>query len=66
MEDSKVKAYPSVGLGEDLRLSAKGLTGSCLVVDGKVIHLALFASANAEGNRPGSPLSRPSRRRRGQ
>ncbi len=66
MGDSRVKAYPSVGLGEDLRLSARGLTGSCLVVDGKVFHLALFAAAKAEGNRPGSPLSRPSRRRRGQ
>jgi hypothetical protein len=66
IEDSKVTAYPSVGLGEDLRLSTNGLTGSCLVVGGQVIHLALFAAAKAEGNRPGSPLSRPSRRRRGQ
>ena len=62
--DARVDAYPSVGLGEDIRISARGFTGSCLAVEGRVIHLALFAAADEEGRRPGSRLSRPSRRRR--
>lgn len=62
--DYKVDAYSSVGLGENIRISARGITGSCLAVEGKVIHLALFAAAIEDGRRPDSRLSRPSRRRR--
>jgi hypothetical protein len=34
---------PAVGLGEDVRLSAPGITGAALAVDGTVIHLCGFA-----------------------
>jgi len=61
---AKVSVYPSVGLGEDLRLSGDGLTGSCLTLGDRVIHLALFASENIRRERRNSPLSRPSRRTR--
>ncbi|MEW5953303.1 MAG: DUF6569 family protein [Bacillota bacterium] len=62
---ARVSAYPSVGLGEDLRIRGEGLAGSCLTSGGKVIHLALFASESVDRERRNSQLSRPSRRRRG-
>lgn len=34
--------YPSVGLGEDIRIQTKDLSGSCLTLDGRVVHLAIF------------------------
>ena len=61
---AKVSVYPSVGLGEDLRLSGDGITGSSLILGDRVIHLALFASENIKQERRYSPLSRPSRRTR--
>lgn len=61
---AKVSTYPSIGLGEDLRLTGEGLKGSCLVVDGRVIHMALFPAENVEREREYGPLSSPSRRRR--
>jgi hypothetical protein len=33
----------ALGLGEDVRLSAAGLTGAGLIVDQRVVHLAAFA-----------------------
>lgn len=58
-----VARYPSVGLGEDMRIKTEGLVGSCLILDDRVIHLALFAGAGREGQRRSSPLSRPRWRR---
>jgi len=63
---ARVARYPSVGLGEDLRIKAEGLVGSCLALDGRVIHLALFAGADREAERRSGALSRPGRRRRTQ
>lgn len=40
--------YPSVGLGEDLRIHTEDLNGSCLMLDGKVVHLAVFPATNRE------------------
>ena len=34
---------PALGLGEDVRLSAPGLTGAALAVDGTIVHLCGFA-----------------------
>lgn len=59
-----VSVYPSVGLGEDLRLSGQGFSGSCLAVGGRAVHLALFAAEDTARERRNSPLSRPSARRR--
>ncbi len=36
---------PGVGLGEDVRLSASGVSGAALVFQGTVIHLSAFRSA---------------------
>ncbi|MFZ5650712.1 MAG: ARPP-1 family domain-containing protein, partial [Bacillota bacterium] len=60
---AETKAYPSAGLGEDLRLSGDGLVGSCLVLDGRIIHLAMFEKTG-DGQRRRTSLSSPSRRRR--
>ncbi|MBE3587293.1 MAG: hypothetical protein IMW93_01830 [Thermoanaerobacteraceae bacterium] len=61
---ARVARYPSVGLGEDLRIKAKELVGSCLALDGRVIHLAIFAREDRETERRSGPLSRPGWRRR--
>jgi len=39
----RVERYPSAGLGEDVRLSGPGLVGGALVVDERLVHLAVFA-----------------------
>ena len=34
---------PAVGMGEDVRLTAHGLTGAALIADNKLVHLSAFA-----------------------
>lgn len=58
-----VDRYPSVGLGDSLRLKADGLVGFCLSLEDRVIHLAVFAAEEGRAN-SGSRLSSPGRRRR--
>lgn len=36
------KAFPALGLGEDIRLESLDITGGALVQDGKIIHLVAF------------------------
>lgn len=43
MLSGEVEAYPSAGLGEDLRVQSAGLCGSALVHENTCIHAALFA-----------------------
>jgi hypothetical protein len=38
----RVERYPSAGLGEDVRLSGPALAGGALVVDERLVHLAVF------------------------
>jgi hypothetical protein len=38
-------ASPAVGVGQDVRLTAPGITGAALVVDEQVVHLSAFALA---------------------
>lgn len=54
-------AHPAVGLGEEIRLTGEGITGSALVAEGRVLHLALFPAADVPEAGPPAP---PSRRRR--
>ena len=37
------KAFPSVGLGQDLRLESDQIVGAALVVDDAPVHVQLFA-----------------------
>ena len=43
LSSAPVQVAPAVGLGEDVRLSAPGLTGAALSLDGAVVHLSGFA-----------------------
>jgi hypothetical protein len=38
----QIERYPSAGLGEDVRLSGPSLAGGALVVDERLVHLAVF------------------------
>lgn len=60
VKDCGQKSYNSVGMGLDVRFEGKGLVGSALVVDDKLVHMAFFSVTDSEkaGNMAG-----PSRRR---
>ena len=55
----------SPGIGNIVRINAKGVVGAALVVKGSVVHTSIFRLEKEvlEDNNPGSPLSRPSLRR---
>ena len=53
---------PSVGLGEDVRVRAPRVVGSGLELDGELIQLSAFTSADG-GRRAFGRIARPSRRR---
>lgn len=40
--EMRAERYPSTGLGEDLRLTGPSLAGGALVVDERLLHLAVF------------------------
>ncbi len=45
VEQSEIHSTPALGIGEDIRLTASGLTGAALVAHGRAVHLAAFALA---------------------
>jgi hypothetical protein len=54
LADAHTDAYPALGLGTDLRLTAPGLVGGGLTVDDHLIHLAAFARSEPASDRPGA------------
>jgi len=61
----KVETHDAVGLGTDFRLESNKLTGFALALDGKVIHISVFAlDGNGKGKLDSSRMARYSRRRR--
>lgn len=56
-------ASRSVGLGEDVRLSASGISGAALIVEGTVVHLSAFRAA-AQAGPVSAGMARASVRRR--
>ncbi len=63
IETSQYLTYPSVSMGQDLRLTGPGIIGAGLVVEEELIHLSIFsASEEKKGNR--SNIHPPQRRRR--
>jgi hypothetical protein len=52
--DAHADAYPALGLGTDLRLTAPGLVGGGLAVDDHLIHLAAFARSEPASHRTGA------------
>jgi hypothetical protein len=43
LQDAQTHCAPAPGIGEDWRLSAPGLTGAALIVDGQLVHLSALA-----------------------
>lgn len=62
IDGSSPARQPSAGLGEDIRLRNEGVIGSGLELEGEVIQLSAFTSADA-GRRAFGRIARPSRRR---
>lgn len=52
VKKGEFKGYKSVGLGEDVRISAKNIIGSALVAEDKVVHIGLFRT-----DEPNKPIS---------
>lgn len=52
---AKAERFPGVGLGEDVRLEAPGLSGGALAADGRVVHLSAFL---IDGNGHGPEAAR--------
>ena len=64
MSEAEEKRFPSVGLGEDCRYTARGLLGSALVVAEWLVHLAFFRSAERQqGTDPNDRMASLTRRR---
>ena len=55
--------YESLGLGSSLRYEGRGVIGSALAVDDRVIHMAFFRTSGTEGERVGEMAAFSSRRR---
>jgi hypothetical protein len=61
----KIETHDAVGLGIDCRLESDKLTGFSLTLDGKVVHMSMFAreAAGRDGETRSSRMARYSRRR---
>ncbi|MGQ9688328.1 MAG: ARPP-1 family domain-containing protein [Desulfobaccales bacterium] len=63
VKNAPVAAYPSLGLGMDLRLEGQGFVGSGLLHDETLVYLSVFArAAGGERQGSGSRMARASRR----
>jgi hypothetical protein len=47
-QSSQIESRPSVGLGTDLRLESRKLTGFALALEDHLLHLAVFARVSNE------------------
>ena len=63
IEASEYLTYPSVSMGEDLRLTGPGIIGAGLLVEEELIHLSIFPSTE-EGRHNQSSIGTPQQRRR--
>jgi hypothetical protein len=63
---AKAETFPSLGVGEDIRLTGTGLAGGALTADGRIVHLSAFrltSELHSEATQTSRPLSRASLRR---
>jgi hypothetical protein len=64
--EAGTQSYPSVGMGQDVRIESEGVTGGALVLKDRVVHLSAFRSEPRRGRsddwRRGR-IARSSRRR---
>jgi hypothetical protein len=64
-KSAPLDSRPSVGLGLDLRLETRKITGFALALDGHVLHCSIFAKiASEDGIHPNSRMARFSERSR--
>ena len=62
---AQIENHPSVGLGTDLRIESKKVTGFALSLDDQLLHLCVFARSNGRGRKERvSRMARYSQRRR--
>ena len=70
MAEATVERFPAAGLGEDLRLTGRAVSGGALNVDGATVHLYAFSLRSARDSdmseRVRSRIRRASMRRRSQ
>jgi hypothetical protein len=67
LSTTQVEEFPSVGLGNDLRLHSAMISGGALVDEGRIVHLGAFPlmkESPNEGAPRGTRMMRSSRRRR--
>ena len=62
--DARSEAYPSIGLGHDVRLEGTGATASGLIYEGIVVHLAVFRVHGQRSAGETGGIARASLRRR--
>jgi hypothetical protein len=64
-QSAQIESRPSVGLGMDLRLESKKMTGFALSQEDKILHLAVFTKvSNGKKAEPRSRMARFSTRNR--
>ncbi len=63
IKTSEYLTYPSVSMGQDLRLTGPGIIGAGLTVEEELIHLSIFP-ATEDKRRNSSNIQTPQRRRR--
>jgi len=61
---SECSSYPSVSMGEDFRLTGKGIIGAGLAVEGELVHLSVFPAGQRERQSRSGGMGTPGRRRR--
>jgi len=61
---ARVESYPSIGLGQDLRLEGDRAVGSALVFQGVVVHLGIFRVHGRRSGTESSGIASASLRRR--
>ncbi|MDZ4133933.1 MAG: DUF6569 family protein [Dethiobacteria bacterium] len=61
IDKSEYLTYPSVGLGQDIRLNGPGIVGAGLLVEEQIVHLSVFAEEQRENE---GHINTPGRRRR--
>jgi hypothetical protein len=60
---AETESRPSIGLGTDLRMESKEITGFALALDEKILHLSVFAMNGSPAGKTYSRMKRYSRRR---
>jgi hypothetical protein len=58
LDQGQIELAPTVGLGEEYRLSTASLVGATLVAQGRVAHLMVFPASEVAGASEGAEAQR--------